>query len=121
MQQSNETINVDLNTLKEHYEKTFTERNKVETYGDMIDQKFVKEFLQLHINTKFDHQIDFSQFCDLINNLPNGKAVGISDVSNEMLKYAKNQKVYEHIKNIFETMINNQTILVFDLNSLFKT
>ncbi|CAF1009096.1 unnamed protein product [Brachionus calyciflorus] len=110
IQESDGKIDISINKLKKHYQDIFTTRNKVETFGDMCNEKFVNEFILRHQNVKFNYKIDLKRLVDIINDLPNGKSVGLSDVSYEMLKYANNNKLYEVLKKIFECIINNQTI-----------
>ncbi|CAF1077292.1 unnamed protein product [Brachionus calyciflorus] len=94
MQLSNETVNIGIKTLKEHYERTFCTRNRHETFGDTLDEQFVKAFIYKHQNVKFDHKIDKRDIEEIFKNLPNGKAIGTSGVSNEMLKYVDNKFLY---------------------------
>ena len=108
MQRSNEKIDVPINDLRDHYQQIFTTRNKPETYSDMCNEKFVNDFVQKYKSVKFNHKIDIKRLISIINNLPNNKSIGLSDVTYEMLKYANNIKLYEAIKTTFEFIINNQ-------------
>ena len=97
MQNIDTKINIRIDELKNHYEQIFTTRNKIETYGDMCNERFVSEYIRKFRGTKFDFKLEHNKLTDIIKNLTNNKSVGLSDVSYEMLKYANNNKIYEYL------------------------
>ncbi|CAF1011374.1 unnamed protein product, partial [Brachionus calyciflorus] len=109
MQYCDNKVEVDVNKLKDYYQEYFKKKN-LETYDDICNNKIVKNFIFEQRNSEFNHKIDQEKFAKLIKNLPNNKAVGISDVSYEMVKYANNQKLNGHLRAIFEAIINFQTM-----------
>ncbi|CAF1065010.1 unnamed protein product [Brachionus calyciflorus] len=120
LQKNKSSIDIDINSLRSHYENIFTVRNKEGTFQDALNDKYVKEFINKYSNKKFSYKIDINILNEKIQNLHNNKSIGISDISNEMLKYAKCTTLLEHIKTLFETMINNFTMPFIFNTSILK-
>ncbi|CAF0764440.1 unnamed protein product [Brachionus calyciflorus] len=120
MQRPKESVDISLDELKLHYQNVFTKRNKKDTFSDIIDEKFVKEYTYKYQNVVFDYQINTENITKLFEKLPNNKTIGINDVSNEMLKYSNNKKLKEHLKNVFEIIINRQVIPYIFNTSIIK-
>ncbi|CAF1117913.1 unnamed protein product, partial [Brachionus calyciflorus] len=90
----------------------FTTGNKVETFSDMCNERFVAEYIQKFKGTRFNHKIDIERLIKIIKELPNNKSSGMSGVCYEMIKYSEN-------RNIFETIINQQeTPYLFNLSMI---
>jgi len=99
-------IEADLEQIRDEFKKIFTIRNasdkKYEEKMTKILDKFVKDtFHKIH-NQKIDEKI----INDYINDLSNGKSVGISNISNEMLKYGNSVELTITVTTIFEIIIN---------------
>ena len=77
---------ININKLKEHYEKLFNESNLSDIEEIKLGQK-IKTFKEKYTNVIFENTIDSTTVQTLIENLANGKAIGLRGVSNEMLKY----------------------------------
>lgn len=74
-------------------------------YKEQIDN-----FVNKYKDELFNVQINRDSVKKLIESLPNGKAIGIGSISNEMLKYTDQELIYDYISIIFTKMINTSTI-----------
>ena len=78
--------------IKNEYVNFFNTHNEVKhNKTEQINEK-VRAFIETHKNTDFKIDIRPNTIKRLVNELPNGKSIGFSDVSNEMLKYANSTK-----------------------------
>lgn len=100
-----QNIDVSIEQLKHEYEVLFNEKNIINTSsGDEIE---LENLLNEHRkNKKCDYKVDEHKLAETIKSLPNGKAIGFAELSNEMLKYNNSEKVTRAIKIICEIIIN---------------
>ena len=79
-------VDVNLDTLAESYEETFANKQQVST----LENSCIEANEQLYKSTANNEgtiKIRLEIISDIINRLKNKKAIGISDVSNEMFKH----------------------------------
>ncbi len=103
-------IEADLESIREDFKKIFTIRNNVnkkheEKINTAVD-KFIKESFELIHNMVIDDNI----ISNYISDLSNGKSIGISQISNEMLKNANTKNLSTTIALIFEIIINHGVV-----------
>ncbi|CAF1025691.1 unnamed protein product, partial [Brachionus calyciflorus] len=111
MQKSSSQVDIETSYLKEHMEEIFTKHNQVSVLSPREFEKAedsVKFFKKDFENKKFEVDLSIEELSKMIKNLPNNKTVGLSFLSNEMLKYCDCNEVTLILKLIFEKMINHQ-------------
>jgi hypothetical protein len=106
LNKTNETIEADIEEIKNEFQKIFTTRNKINKTNETKLKKNLNKFIDETFRLIHDFKIDEKLIKDFINDLPHGKATGIHGVTNEMLKYAAVTELIYIIKIQFETMIN---------------
>ncbi|CAF0842521.1 unnamed protein product [Brachionus calyciflorus] len=67
-----------------------------------------------------DYNLNSEVIKEIIENLPNGKSIGIGGVSYEMLKYSSNELVSKYLKIFFEKLINYQQMAYLFNVSIIK-
>lgn len=109
MQTKDIRVEAKLEDIKTEYAKFFTKHNEVK--HDQTEKIFrkVEAFIKIYKNTNFKFEINVDTIKKLINDLPKGKSIGFSNVSNEMLKYSNNVKLYLLISTLFTKMIEIKT------------
>lgn len=108
-------IIVELSTIKNEFAKIFTTRNKPNNEHEIKIKKIVDKFVEETFDTIHNFKINDKMINDYIDDLPNDKAIGISGISNEMLRIGKCTEMIIVICHIFETVINFG-ILPFNFN-----
>ena len=73
-------------------------------------EKKTNDFIKEEESTRFEYNVNIEKLDKKIKNLPNNKSVGLTLLSNEMLKYSCNSTITETIKVVFEKMVNTQTM-----------
>ena len=100
-------VNMEAEELKRKYENVFNETN-CEPSETAKAQKTVDDYKSANEAKTFNTKTESAILEGLIAELPNGKSVGIREVSNEMLKYCQSAKLMPFIAEMFDTMINQQ-------------
>ena len=108
-------IIVELSTIKNEFAKIFKTRNKPNNEHEIKIKKIVDKFVEETFDTIHNFKINDKMINDYIDDLPNDKAIGISGISNEMLRIGKCTEMIIVICHIFETVINFG-ILPFNFN-----
>ncbi len=98
-------VQIEINKLKEEFEKTFT--TKLVESDDSTSNIIVRDFLNDLSNFTALHQVPQHEIKTIIDLLPDDKAIGHRNVSNEMFKYANGDELSGVLKIMFETMIND--------------
>ena len=108
------TPDIEINKLKSSYVKLFNERQMEfdETEETRIKQEIIKYEEQIAKQQK-SLVIDRSVIKKIIGKLPNQKAMGFSETSNEMLKYGCIETLSNIIATVFETMISMKIVPYF--------
>ena len=106
MSNDKQDIEAELTKIKDEYQKIFTTRNKINNKYELKMKKIFDKFVEDTYDIIHNFKVDVSLISNYINDLPNGKATGISGISNEMLKNANCTELSEVITHIFGTIIN---------------
>jgi len=116
LNKNNNQIDAKLDDIKNQYEKIFNDKNQTDkSKNDEAKDKF-NEILETFRNTGSDPvKLDKHLIRDKIKDLSNRKAIGLTGVSNEMLKYGlqtdviqiENDSLLIAITSLFEGMINH--------------
>ena len=94
---------------------------KNQTSDEALENK-LDELINNNIDSiySFNSKINLNELETILRNLPNGKSVGPSGVSNEMIKYCESAHLTCLFKELFEKMINFSIMpYLFNL-SIFK-
>ena len=118
MQKNHQSIEIDIDTILEGYKKLFTEENLTKT--ELTKTKRTLDQLE---NDSQNIKVEFNKtkLDELIKNLQNGKSTGMSGISNEMQKYARNDqtenKLVEVLAILFDKIFEYQIVPTnFNLN-----
>lgn len=120
LQRNKLDVEIPIANIKEKYERFFNERNPIKHTNCDNNSGWVRDFLEKHKHTTFDVHVQNDQIKNAIDDLPNGKSIGFSSVSNEMFKYADCEELNNMIAVIFSKMINYKTIPYFFNISILK-
>jgi hypothetical protein len=113
-------IEADLVQIREEFKKIFTIRNNVDKKHEDKMNKILDKFIKESFDTIHDLEIDEKLISCYILDLTNGKSIGISGISNEMLKNGHSKDMTLTIKLIFETIINVGVIPICFNTSILK-
>lgn len=106
-------INLPINDIKIQYEKLFNNSNWPDAARDLKEQSeldaLIVEF-KMNKSDKDYIKLKSNSVRTLIDSLSNGKAVGFSCVSNEMLKYGNTPLVTDTLTYLYEWMINSGSV-----------
>ena len=93
------------------YEEVFTKRNSTKINEEEINKE-LSEHISEHKRTRSNNSfvLSLKTIKDIISGLNNGKSVGISGISNEMVKYCRSPSLYELLRTTYEKMIFHRTI-----------
>ncbi|RNA16439.1 RNA-directed DNA polymerase from mobile element jockey-like, partial [Brachionus plicatilis] len=106
-------VDIDISALEDEFKLTFSKTNNVSmASANEIEkaEKDVIDFIKRENSTRIEYNINFEKLDKKIKNLSNNKSVGLTLLSNEMLKYSCNSTITETIKVVFEKMIETQTM-----------
>ena len=101
---------IDLDTARNEIFKLFNECDTKNEQLERISQNEIDEYGRLHFNKIYNFKIDENKLVNIINKLPNNKAVGYNKISNEMIKYGISPQLIKLIKLMFETIKNNDVM-----------
>ena len=109
MQQIKQMINVPLKDIRVQYNQLFNTSNQPDEQRDEYEENKLKNLISNFKESKSCRDkinIQTQTVSEIIQNLKNGKAVGFSGVSNEMLKYGKTNGINLALTHLMEWMIN---------------
>ncbi|CAF0958354.1 unnamed protein product, partial [Brachionus calyciflorus] len=90
MSNKEQLIDIDIADIREDYIKQFNERISRNSPNEQKNNMTLKNFLSFFENRVMDYSLNSEVIKEIIENLPNGKSIGIGGVSYEMLKYSSN-------------------------------
>ena len=99
-------VNADSRQLVEKYIDLFNKENEI-TYYDHSQENIRVHIEQINSNKNTLVKVTLNEVDDIILKLKNGNSVGLSGVSNEMIKYSSSKKttvsITKPINDIFMT------------------
>lgn len=122
MKETRQNITVPLEDIKEHYSSLFNISNYPDEERDRRDEEKLSDYIRLYKASQDMNDyvvVDQNELAEVIGKLKNGKAVGFSGVTNEMLKYGSCTDLIKALKYIYEWMINTARVpKLFNLSVL---
>lgn len=105
-------INIPLNEIREQYSKLFNNSNFPDETRDRVEKEKLDRLINEYKNKRLkdDIRITKDSVISIIKGLKNGKSIGFSCVSSEMLKYGLCEEIAETMRNIYEWMLNSGCI-----------
>lgn len=98
-------INIQLCKLKDHYRNLFNSPNNIDnTVSNENIDKF-KENTEKHKKPRFDYNLSHHKLKELIDDLPNGKSAGISNISYEHINYCSSNVFVLYLTKLYVSMI----------------
>ncbi|RNA00970.1 hypothetical protein BpHYR1_048830 [Brachionus plicatilis] len=82
-------VNIGIESLTENFKNLFTTKNSTKPENDEQIQEKLNNYTNLIEKQigKGEIEVNVQTIKNIIENLPNGKSCGFSEVNNEMLKY----------------------------------
>lgn len=106
MKNESQTVDINLNTITDEYEKVFNVENNRDVGNNAIMKSKVDEFLNNYVHSVFSSNISLATLKENISKLETKKATGISGITNEMLLYSNETAIPNVIKLIFDKCIS---------------
>jgi len=106
MQRDNKKVNVDIDKLKNKFEKLFNESIVKNEEQRKKAEDELKKFKEKNKDVMGDKVFSLDMINKILSNLPNNKKPGVDGISNEHMKYANGEELRILIKFIMETTIN---------------
>jgi hypothetical protein len=105
-------VDIDLNTLVEHYKKVFNGLKQSETSLrlEKVQKEMVEKYANFVKSKKAEHKISFELMSTLMGQLKRSKKSGLSGAKNEMFMKAKNSKLVNYLIALFEMVLNEKCI-----------
>jgi len=108
-------INIPIDELRKYYYDLFNKHNVDDQKIDDENESKINEILKEHERKRRSGENEILKVDDkllnkIINELKNGKSVGWTGISNEMLKYAKCEKLLVILAKVFEIILNTGVI-----------
>jgi hypothetical protein len=107
---SSSTINVPIETLKKHYEDLFNVKHNIKPDAQVNENNKLEENKNKFSKAKFDYMLDPAKLNDLILDLPNGKACGLSNLTYEHIKHCSSFTFLLYLSKMYETMVRFSVI-----------
>ena len=101
---SNQIVNMELTTIKNEYEKTFTIDNYLTTAPAEIEKKINEIYTKQTANIIVSN----TEIESVLRNLPNNKAIGYNGICNEMFKYAASLRLIKTVSQLFNLMMKSE-------------
>ncbi|CAF1083217.1 unnamed protein product [Brachionus calyciflorus] len=101
---------IDIEDAKIEIRKLFNECEIPNMALEEENKKKIDEFLKKNKDKCFNYVVDEENLRGILNKLPNGKAAGYNNITNEMIKYASNEKFIKILKLFYETIINHNVM-----------
>jgi hypothetical protein len=108
-------INVPIEELRNYYYELFNKHNVDDPAKDDENENKVKEMLKKHAEKRQAGEleilkVDNNLLDKIFKELKNGKSVGWTGISNEMLKYTKCEALTSILAKVFEIILNTGVI-----------
>ncbi len=107
MERKHITINLDVEKIKNEYEKIFTVSN-LSNDEERINASKVEKFVHDNAGKTFKSSTNSSLIRLMLNGLSMNKAIGIRGISHEMLKYNTSKRLPVVLSKFFDLLTNHQ-------------
>jgi hypothetical protein len=107
MERKHITINLDVEKIKNEYEKIFTLSN-LSNDEERINASKVEKFVHDNAGKTFKSSTNSSLIRLMLNGLSMNKAIGIRGISHEMLKYNTSNRLPVVLSKFFDLLTNHQ-------------